>query len=235
MFQSAKSIEMLYNMTGFHPDGSDDLIGCYKHEPKGHTCCSWMTVDEVAVCAYLDQFMLEDPITKLEDLEQFHFSKTTMSAFLSEGKTSSQCQYSIFWKKHISMTEKQTKVSRTALWTSPSDLPANIIQICGCSVEVIWFNRHGIFLQFELGDHSQEWIAQMKFARKMHPGEMQTETLAQYQGYRVTRLENALETQASDQNGYKCPLLGNAQHYAEGHPYSAQVHHDANELYFQLM
>ncbi len=45
VFQSAKSIEMLYNMTGFCPDGSDAIIGCYGYEPKGHTCCSWMTVD----------------------------------------------------------------------------------------------------------------------------------------------------------------------------------------------
>ncbi len=41
--------------------------------------------------------------------------------------------------------------------------------------------------------------------------------------------------QALDQDGYKSPLLGNAQHYAEGHPYSALVHHDADELYFQLL
>ncbi len=101
MFQSAKSIEMLYNMTGFHPDGSDDLIGCYRHEPEGHTCCSWMTVDEVAVCAYLDQFMLEDPIMKSDDLEQFHFSKTKMSAFLREGKTSSQCHTPFFGRSTL--------------------------------------------------------------------------------------------------------------------------------------
>ncbi len=196
VFQSAKSIEMLYNMTRFCPNGSDDLIGHYRHEPEGHTCCSWMTVDEVAVCTYLDQFMLEDPIMKLLDLEQFHFSKTKMSTFLSEGKMSSQCQYSMFWKKHKSMTEKQTKVSKTTLWTSLSDPPANIIQICGCSVEVVQFNLHGFFLQYELGDHSQEQVAQMKFAQQVHPDETQAEMRDRYQGYRVARLEDALEMQA---------------------------------------
>ncbi len=174
---------MLYNTTGFRPNGSDDLIRCYGYEPEGHTCCSWMTVDDVAVCAYLDQFMLEDLIMKPSDLEQFHFSKANMSAFLSEGKTSSQCRYSIFWKKHIGMTEKWTKMSKTALWTRPSDLPTNIVQICGCSVEVVWFNLHGIFLQFELGDHNREQIAQMKFAQQVHPDETQAETRDWNQGY----------------------------------------------------
>ncbi len=106
MFQSTKSIEMLYNTTGFCPDGSDDIIGRYGHEPEGHTYCSWMTVDEIAISAYLDQFMLEDLITRSEDLEQFHFSKTKMSMFLGEGKTPSQCQYSIFYNKGTGLTEK---------------------------------------------------------------------------------------------------------------------------------
>ncbi len=125
------------------PFGMDDCI----REAKD---CKW-AVDEVAVCAYLDQFMLEDPIMTLADLEQFDLSKTKMSTFLREEKTASQCQYSILWKKHINTTEKWTKVSKTALWTSLSDPPTNIVQICECGVEVVWFNPHGIFLQFELG------------------------------------------------------------------------------------
>ncbi len=29
--------------------------------------------------------------------------------------------------------------------------------------------------------------------------------------------------------------MGNTQHYTEGHPYSALVHHNADEFYFQLL
>ncbi len=86
-------MQMLYKTTGFHPDGADDLIGRYGHESEGHVCYNWMLVNEVAVGCYLDQYMLEDPVTKPEDLEQFHFSKTWMCIYLCEGKTASQGQY----------------------------------------------------------------------------------------------------------------------------------------------
>ncbi len=33
VFQSIKSVQMLYNMTGFLPNGADDLIWRYRHEP----------------------------------------------------------------------------------------------------------------------------------------------------------------------------------------------------------
>ncbi len=195
VFQSMKSMQMLYNTTGFYPNGADYLIGCYEHEPEGHVCYNWMLVDKIGIGCYLNQFMLEDPVTQPEDLELFHFSKMLMSVYLCKGKTISQSQYSIFWTKQASQTEKRANMSKTSLRTSPSKLPANITQICGCSVEVIWLNLHGLFLWFELGDLSLKWVATMNFLKQEHLGESRAEMKDWYQGYRIQRMEDAIETQ----------------------------------------
>ncbi len=90
VFQSHKSMEMLYNMTGFHPDGSDDIIRCYRHEPVGHICYHWLSLDEIATGCYLDQFMLEDLVTRPEELEHLHLLKTWMTIYLCEDRIFSE-------------------------------------------------------------------------------------------------------------------------------------------------
>ncbi len=68
VFESTRSMRMLYHTTGFRPIGSDDLIGHYIYEPAGHTANEWVLLDKLFTGAFLDQQMDEEPITEPADL-----------------------------------------------------------------------------------------------------------------------------------------------------------------------
>ncbi len=182
VFESAKSIRMLYHMTGFRPIRSDDLIGCYGYKPAGHTTNNWVLLDKVFAGGYLDQQMDEEPVVDSADLERLHFSKMGVSVLMAEGKMGAQTPFSIFWMKKASQVAIREKMSKTALWTSPYDPPADIVKICGRSIEVIRFNMHGFFLQYELGPHSYERIETMEFLDQRHPGETRPKMVECFQG-----------------------------------------------------
>ncbi len=99
---------------------------------------------------------------------------------------------------------------------------------------MIQLNLHGIFLQYELGEHNWEQITQMKFTKQRHLGETEAETVNQYQSYQMMRVEDAPKLQNLEWGKYKSPLLGSSQQYAEGHPWSKQVRNNADDLCFKL-
>ncbi len=63
-----------------------------------------------------------------------------------------------------------------ALWTRPENLPANIVQTGGHSVETVRNIMHGLFTQYEVGEHSLERVNFLTFEDQHHPSEKPEET-----------------------------------------------------------
>ncbi len=203
VFESARSMRMLYHTTGFCPIRSDDLIGRYGYEPAGHTTNNWVLADEIFTGGFLDQFMDEEPVTDPADLERMHFSKMGISVFMAEGKMGAQTPFSIFWTKKVSQVAIREYVSKTALWTSPLDPPADMVKLCGWSVEIIWFNLHRFFLQYELGSHSYKRIETMEFLDQQHPEETRPQMMEHFWSYHHHRMDLAIHLQALTRNYYE--------------------------------
>ncbi len=63
--ESAKTAEMIYNMTGWLPLDGECMTGCYGFEPEGLKCFSWFTNDELVFATYIDQLVTNVSATVL--------------------------------------------------------------------------------------------------------------------------------------------------------------------------
>ncbi len=57
VMQGAKTVEMIYNTTGWLPLDGEAMTGRYRFEPKDHTCFSWFTNDELVFTTFVDQLI----------------------------------------------------------------------------------------------------------------------------------------------------------------------------------
>ncbi len=84
VIQGAKTVEMIYNTSGWMPLDGKATTGQYRFEPKDHTCFSWFTNDELIFATYIDQQITEQPLTRPAELKQLHIPKTLVSVLLND-------------------------------------------------------------------------------------------------------------------------------------------------------
>ncbi len=156
VMQGAKMAEMIYNTTGWLPLGGKCMTGQYGFEPEGQKCFSWFMNDELVFAMYIDQLVMLQLLNRLDELEQLHIPKTTLSILLNDGKTGGDVMNSIWYMKQPNLKQVKQKPLHTALWMRPENPLANIIQISGHSMETVHDIMHRIFLQYQVGTHSYE-------------------------------------------------------------------------------
>ncbi len=154
--QSAKTLRMIYNTCEWIPSDAEAMTGRYGFEPTDQICYSWITNDELAFATYVDQLITEQPLNRPSELEQLHLRKTTLAVLLNNGRMGDAVTNSIWFTKQGDLKMAKRKALKTSLWTRPDNLLANIVQLGGHSVETVPNITHGLFVQFEVGEHSYE-------------------------------------------------------------------------------
>ncbi len=136
--------------------------------------------DELVFTMYVDQLVTMQPLNRLHELEQLHIPKMTISVLLNDRKIGAESMNSIWYMKQPNLKQSKQKALKTALWTRPENLLADVIQTGGHSVEMVRNITHRLFLQYEVGEHSLEWVDFLTFENQYHPMEMPEETRERY-------------------------------------------------------
>ncbi len=80
VLQGVKMAKKIYNVSGWMPLDGEAMMGRYGFEPKGHTCFSWFTNDELVFATYVNQLVTVQLLNRPHELEQLHIPKMTVSA-----------------------------------------------------------------------------------------------------------------------------------------------------------
>ncbi len=78
---------------------------------------------------------------------------------------------SIWYTEQQNLKQMKQKALKMALWTQPKNLPADVIQTGGHSVEMVRNIMHGLFTQYQVGPHSYEQVDFLTFENQYHPME----------------------------------------------------------------
>ncbi len=70
--------------------------------------------------------------------------------------------------KQPNLKQAKQKALKAPLWTKPENLPADIVQTGGHSVETVRNITHGLFTQYEVGEHSLERVDFLTFESQYH-------------------------------------------------------------------
>ncbi len=87
-------------------------------------------------------------------LEQLHLKKMMLAVMLNDGSMGEAATNSIWFTKQGDLKMAKRKALKTALWMRPNNPLADLVNIAGHSVETVHNIMHGLFVQFEVGDHS---------------------------------------------------------------------------------
>ncbi len=79
-----------------------------------------------------------------------------LAVLLDDGRMGEEATNSIWYTKQGDLKTSKRKALKMALWTRPENPPADIVQTGGHCVETVCNITHGLFVQFEVGDHSLE-------------------------------------------------------------------------------
>ncbi len=121
---------------------------------------------------YVNQLITDQPLNQPSALEQLHLKKTTLAVMLNDGRMGKAATNSIWFTKQGDLKMTKRKALKTALWTRPDNPPANLVNIAGHSVETVCNITHGLFVQFEVGDHSFERADFLTYEGQHHLNEM---------------------------------------------------------------
>ncbi len=102
-----------------------------------------------------------------------------------------------------------------ALWTRPDNPPADVVQIGGHSVETVRNITHGLFVQFEVGDHSDERAGFLTFEDQQHPMETPSQTSECCRSSLKERIVLMKHMQPLVRTKYEKPLMVQPAMYAE--------------------
>ncbi len=132
--------------------------------------------DELVFTTYIDQLVTLQPLNRPQELEQLHIPKTTISVLLNDRKIGTGSMNSIWYMKQPDLEQPKWKALKMALWTRPENLPADVIQTGGHSMETVCNITHGLFTQYEVGEHSLEQVDFLTFENQYHLIETPEET-----------------------------------------------------------
>ncbi len=105
---------------------------------------------------YADQLITKQPVNRPGELKRMHLKKTVLAILLNDGRMGEEATNSIWYTKQGDLKSSKRKALKTALWMRPDNPLANIVQTGSHSVETVRNVTHGLFVQFEVGDHSLE-------------------------------------------------------------------------------
>ncbi len=107
------------------------------------------------------------------------------------------------------------KALKTALWMRPENPPADVVQIGGHSVETVHNIMHGLFVQFEVGEHSYERAEFLTFEDQRHPNETPNKMSERFRTNLKGHILIMEKLQHLLRSKYKKPLMGQPAIYAE--------------------
>ncbi len=184
---------------------------------------------------FIDQLITEQPLSRPCELEQLHIPKMILSMLLNDGRMGKEATNWIWYTKQPDLKHQKRMVLKTALWMRPENLPADIVQIGGHSMETIRNIMHGLFTQYEVGEHSLERVDFLTFEDQYHPMEMPEGMRECFQANLKNRIWLMIQMQHLVHSKYLKLLMGMECRYAENEIEAQVVRGQAAELYEQLI
>ncbi len=191
--------------------------------------------DELVFVTYVNQLITEQLLNRPSALKQLHMKKTMLAVLVNDGRMGDAVTNSIWFMKQGDLKTTKRKALKTALWTRPDNPLADIVQIGGHSVETVRNIMHGLFVQFEVGDHSFERVDFLTFKDQHHLNETPKQTRKHLRSNLKRHILLMLMMQRLLRSKYGWPLMGMQAIYAENATEAASVRGDSIELYDQLI
>ncbi len=120
---------------------------------------------------YVDQLITSQPLNRPDELEKLHLSKMMLLVLLNDGRVGEGWENSMWYTKQGDLMTPKRKPLKTSLWMRPDNLPADIVQRGGRSVEAVRNVMHGLVVQYDVGEHSLERVDFLTFEDRQHPAE----------------------------------------------------------------
>ncbi len=159
----------------------------------------------------------------------------TISVLLNDRKIGAESMNSIWYMKQPDLKQSKQKALKMALWTRPKNLPADIIQTGGHSMETVRNIMHRLFTQYKVGEHSLERVDFLTFKSQYHPMEMPEEMWERYRTNLKCRIWLMINMQRLVHLKYLKLLMGTKCYYMENAAETQVIRGQSSELYEQLL